>query len=214
VGGVDRAITNDSPFHNALDFVLNSFLGTGGLRAKGSSLGRYFPKLWNMAIPHEVIEDVALKGSNRELQVFNESLKVHEDVELIDRIEKKGKKIIHAPEVVVLHARDTNLISFARRSFNMARTSRSIGVHRLPHLLLVSSVLLLIFLIAVAPVSPHIQTLLAIAVTAYMVILLVSGLSGFIRTNQLLVFFYIPVLLTVQHFSRGLGYLFPWRGVN
>jgi GT2 family glycosyltransferase len=214
VGGSDQTGANEPPFNKALDYVLNSFWGTGGLRRQGSAIGKYYPKLWNMAIPRAVALGVALNDNDRLSQVFDESLNVHEDVELINRIEKTGKRIIYAPEVEVIHSRDTTLRSFTVRSFNMARTSRSVGVHRLPHLSLASFALGMIALSLASAVSPPMRNVFFVFSVLYGAVLLMSGLGGYMRTRQLPVFFYVPVLLLVLHFSRGLGYLFPWREVH
>ena len=57
-----------------------------------------------MAILREVALSVAIKSLDGSSQVFNETLDVHEDVELIDRIEKTGKRIVYAPDVIVMHS--------------------------------------------------------------------------------------------------------------
>lgn len=216
VGGLDRAGTNEPPFNVALDYVLNSFAGTGGLRSnsQGPRVGKYYPKLWNMAILREVAFSVALRSQEGSSQVFNETLDVHEDVELTDRIEKTGKQIIYAPEVIVMHSRDTTLPSFTSRSFNMARTSRSVGVHRLPHISLAAFALVMITLTIASIFSEPLRTVLAGVCAVYIAILLASALGGFIRSRQLVVGMYVPLLLIALHFSRGLGYLFPWRGLK
>ncbi len=215
VGGLDRAGKNEPPFNIALDYVLNSFLGTGGVRrVQGPRVGKYYPKLWNMAILREVALSVAIKSQEGSSKVFNETLEVHEDVELIDRVEKTGKQIIYAPEVIVMHSRDTTLPSFTGRSFNMARTSRSIGVHLLPHISLTAFVICMIALIIASIVSEELRIVLAVVSTIYIAMLLVSAMEGFMRSRQLAVVIYIPLLLIALHFSRGLGYLFPWRGLK
>jgi len=214
VGGLDRTAKDEPALNVALDYVLNSFLGTGGLRRRGSGVGKYYPKLWNMAVPRETALSLALDHEEGLYQVFDESLDVHEDVALIDRIEKAGKRIVFSPEVFVTHSRDTTLRTFTRRSFNMARTSRSIGVHRLPHFSLAFFALGMIILTAAAIFFRPIRTVSAAAIIIYAAILLLGGLGGYIRTRRLSVFFYIPVLFVAQHFSRGLGYLFPWQRPN
>jgi len=212
VGGLDRAGTNEPPFNTALDYVLNSFLGTGGLRrSQGPMVGKYYPKLWNMAMLYEVALGVAIRRPEGPPQVFSEALDVHEDVELIDRIEKTGKRIIYAPEVIVIHSRDTTLPAFTRRSFNMARTSRSVGVHRLPHMSLAAFAVGMIALITASIVSEPLRIVLAGVSSLYITLLLVSALEGFLKTRRVAVVMYVPLLLTALHFSRGLGYLFPWR---
>ena len=213
VGGRDCAGTNEPAFSIALDQVLNSFLGTGGLRRhQGPRVGKYYPKLWNMVIPREVALGVAIRGEEGFFQVFNENLDVHEDVELIDRIEKTGRRISYAPDLMVMHSRDTTLTRFTCRSFNMARTSRNIGVHRLPHIALAIFALGMIALGAASTVSEPFRVVFASIGLLYVAGMMVSALKGFMRTKNVNVFMYIPILLVALHFSRGLGYLFPWRG--
>ena len=215
VGGLDLAGTNEPPFNLALDYVLNSFAGTGGLRrGTGASVGKYYPKLWNMAILREVALSVAMGRKEGQSEIFNEALDVHEDVELIDRIEKTGRRIMYAPEVIVLHSRDTTLPSFTFRSFNMARTSRTVGVHRLPHLSLAAFALVMIALAIASIVSEPPRVVLAGTGAIYCMILLLSAIGGFMKTRLYSVAVYIPLLLMALHFSRGLGYLFPWRGLK
>lgn len=215
VGGLDQVGANEPPFNVALDYVLNSFAGTGGLRRRqGPRVDKYYPKLWNMAIPREVALGVAIKSNEGVSQVFNETLDVHEDVELIDRIEKTGKRIIYAPDVIVMHSRDTTLRSFTRRSFNMARTSRSVGVHRLPHVSLAVFTLVLISLTIASIISGPFRPVLTVVSAAYFAVLLLSALGGGIRSGQPVVGMYVPLLLILLHFSRGLGYLFPLRGLK
>jgi len=213
-GGLDSSGSNEPPFILALDYVLNSFLGTGGLRRQGQAVGKYYPKLWNMAIPREVSLSVILNEHDGILQVFNESLDVHEDVELVHRIEENGKRIIFAPEIMVTHSRDTTLQTFTKRSFNMARTSRRIGVHRLPHVFLAFFALGMIMLVISALINQQARNVFLIVSALYAAALIVSGLGGYMRTRQFPVFIYVPILLLTQHFSRGLGYLFPWRDLN
>lgn len=211
VGGLDQVGTDEPPFNVALNYVLNSFLGTGGLRRQGPSVGKYYPKLWNMAIPRDVALSVALKSDEGLPHVFDETLDVHEDVELVDRIEKTGKRIIFSPEVLVMHSRDTTLPLFTKRSFNMARTSRSVGVHRLPHLLLATFASGMIALIIASAFLQTIRIVLSLVSTLYFAVLLISALGGFMRVRQFFMFIHVPLLLIALHFSRGLGYLFPCR---
>ncbi len=162
VGGLDRAGTNEPAFNVALDYVLNSFAGTGGLRrSQGPRVGKYYPKLWNMAIPHEVALGVAITSPEGSSQVFNETLDVHEDVELIDRIEKTGKRIIYAPDLIVCIPGIRRCRLFTGRSFNMARTSRSVGVHRLPHISLAAFAVGMIALTIASIVSESLRVVLA-----------------------------------------------------
>lgn len=212
VGGPDELGHNASSFSLALDYVLNSLLGTGGLRqGRGLSVGQYYPRLWNMAVPREIVLQVAFKPKEELPQVFAESLMVHEDVELANRIKQSGKSIVFSPQLRVRHCRDTTFRSFVRRNFNMARTCRSLGVHRLPHVMLavfvLSALVLAMFAISFYPARVAILTVTGI----YMGLLLAGAVVGFKRTRRLPVLLIIPLLLVSLHVARGLGYLFPWR---
>ena len=211
VGGKDELESKNSAFDLALDITLNSFFGTGGLRrGAGPRAGKYYPKLWNMAILREVALSVSLKTDKGLARVFNESLSVHEDVDLADRIEQSGRRIIYAPEVRVGHERDTTFRDFVRRNFTMARVCRKVGVHRLPHLALTTFALgglaLAIASFFVTPLRSVLLTCLGI----YAAILLGVGISGFRRSGSLRVLAITTGLLVSLHLARGLGYLFPW----
>jgi GT2 family glycosyltransferase len=211
IGGQDEPVHNGSPFGLALDCVLNSFFGTGGLRGKGPSMGKYYPKLWNMAIPREVAFDIALKNEGGSIQIFNESLIVHEDVDLGNRVERSGRRIVFSPEVRVRHCRDTTFLRFVRRNVNMASTSRALGIHRLTHLSLAVFALSAPAL-AMASVFVHsLRTVVLILFGMYTVILIACALRCFRRTGNPNMLALVPGLMVSLHLARGLGYLLPLR---
>jgi glycosyltransferase involved in cell wall biosynthesis len=213
IGGKDELEHDVSAFSIALDYVLNSFLGTGGMRSgTGRSVGRYYPKLWNMAVPREVASDITLETIDGFPQVFNESLFVHEDVDLANRIEKSGRRIVFAPGVNIKHYRDTTFHSTVRRNFDMAQTCRKLDVHQLPHMMLS---IFVIFALGITIASIFFQSLrivFLIYMGTYMALLFISTISGFKRTRRLKVLVLIPLLTLSLHVSRGLGFLFPGRG--
>jgi GT2 family glycosyltransferase len=189
VGGRDVLAPSDSAFDLSLDFVLNSFLGTGNLRrGDRTKAGRYYPKLWGMAVPREIALAVARDGG----KVFDESLPVSEDTDLAARIERAGRRIVYAPEWVVTHHRDTTWGSFARRSFLAGRASRALRVNTLPHLLLAILLVLLLWW----------PTLLA-----YLAVLLLEGARAAVRTRRLQAVGLVPGLLLTCQVARALGWL-------
>ncbi len=108
IGGRDELPQTAGTFDLALDQTLNSFAGTGGIRRNsGSKVGRYYPKLWNMTVRADAARQAAVKS-----MIFNPMLPVHEDVDLVERIIRQGGQVVHAPEIVVGHFRDTNFSSF------------------------------------------------------------------------------------------------------
>jgi hypothetical protein len=212
IGGEDCLVGDTSSFGLALDHVLNSFLGTGGVRkGQGSRVGKYYPKLWNMAIPRDVATSVALGNEKGYLHIFNESLDVHEDVDLANRIERTGKQVLFAPEVRIGHYRDTTFTSFFLRNMAMARTCKSLRVHRIPHIMLASFILSITVLTVLSLIFPSLRSVLVIMTGAYVAVLLFSAFGGFRHTKRCSMFFMVPALLASLHVARGVGYLFPWN---
>lgn len=212
VGGEDVLEHSGSAFDTALDSILNSYLGTGGLR-KGGRLraGKYYPKLWNMALPRDVACGVALKAEDGR-HVFDESLDVHEDVDLANRVERSGRPIVFAPEVRVGHARDTTWPGFVSRNFTMARTSRSLGVHRMPHMALAAFATGMPALAVASVFVPQVRHMFLIVAGLYGAALLTLAVRSFLRTRRLGVVVLVPLLLVSLHLARGIGYMFPWHG--
>jgi GT2 family glycosyltransferase len=211
-GGCDEMAGGGSAFDTAIDRVLNSFIGSGGLRrGAGIRVGEYYPKLWNMAVPHETVLNVALKNGDGLPQVFKESLVVHEDVDLADRIRGLGKKLAFAPEVRMRHHRDTTFRSFVRRNFRMARTCRSLGIHRFPHTVLAVFALGALSLSITSLLYERLWILLLIFTGTYAIPLLAVSIDGLRKTRNLAASLIVLPLLVSLHFARGFGYLFPLR---
>ena len=212
IGGSDELIENQSAFNQALDYVLNSPYGTGAMRgSKSPGIGKYYPKLWNMAIRYETASKVTFKTNRGLSKLFNESLIVYEDVELAKRIQESGGKTSYVPELSIKHYRDTNITSFIKRNFNMARTCRSLGIHRLPHILGLISLVILIVLLTSSFFFQCIRIAFLIYLVLYIILLTVSAAIGFIMKRRLSLLIIVPLLLISLHLSRVLGYLFPWH---
>ena len=208
VGGVDEWIQNESAFDLALDYVLNSFYGTGGLRGgRGLRTGKYYPKLWNMAIPKQICLDLALGIENHKIHVFHEGLDVHEDVELAHRIEQSGKGIFFSPDIKVKHARDTDYLSFAGRNYQMAKISRQLGTHGLPHWIL-SMFCMGVTLFPMITLSlGRIVFPFGVLMNAYLILLAAAFLGCISRTRRIKPSLLVPLLLFTLHYTRGLGFL-------
>ena len=210
VGGPDECDPEGPVFMLALDGVLNSLVGTGGLRrGDGPRTGTYYPRQWNMAVPREIAFGAVLKREGRKPVVFDEILAVHADVDLARRIERAGKRILFEPTFAIGHSRDTTFGSFVRRNFNMARGSRTLGVHRVPHVVLAVVALSACVLLPASRFVPAARYVLLSDAIVYVCILLAGAVSGVKRAGRLSVAWIIPILLLLLHLSRGTGYLFP-----
>jgi cellulose synthase/poly-beta-1,6-N-acetylglucosamine synthase-like glycosyltransferase len=209
VGGSEVGLAT-SAFDLALDWVLNAPVGSGGYRARrGKHLNRFYPKLWNMAVTREVVGSVALPPRDGVPGVFDDSLPVHEDVELMRRIEAAGYKLVFAPSVRVSHCRDTTFPSFWRRNFRMGRVCRREGLHRFPHRVLAAACVGIVLLAIAAAAFPALREPLAAVFGLYAALLLVSAIVGAAAARSVRAMCYIPLMLAGLHLARGLGYLFP-----
>ena len=210
VGGRDVLEMSESPFDLALDLVLNSFLGAGGMRrGTAPALGKYYPRLWNMAVPRRVAESVSMEGSGGRSLLFNEELAVHEDVELMDRIDRAGWRLVFAPDLVIRHRRDTSFNSFVKRNFNMARACRSLKIHRTPHIFLSVLFSCGVLFGAGSIFIPQLRVLFTFLLGLCGMPLASAGVIGLFRTGNVFVMFLAPALLCSLYAARAVGYFFP-----
>lgn len=207
LGGREQYIGPVAGFNLALDWVLGSFMGTGGYRsAQGRQRGRYYPHLWNMALTATAARGVALAGGN----IFDESLVAHEDIELAQRVYNAGLPVAFADEACVMHARDTTLGKFAYRNFANARTARSVGAHRLPHLLLAAFVVGMPALAAASWWSRLAALALSSVLVVYILLLAASAVVAAWRKKSTAALWWVPPLCVIVHIARGVGFLLPW----
>ena len=208
VGGVDEMPQTDFAFNKALDYVLTSFLGTGGQR-KGSGFrtGKYYPRLWNMAIHKEVFFATPFDSMNGKLNVFREDLEVHEDVDLAARIEKSGKKIFFSPDIKVTHERNTNSAAFIIRNYQMAATAGTLGIHTFPHLILSLFSIWISFCCLFALFSDIGFLPWMWPAAGYGAVLFAGFLDCLIKTRQMMPSILTLLLLFVLHYAKGLGFL-------
>lgn len=94
-GGPDAAHQVFSPIQKAINFVMTSFLTTGGIRGKKNAVKEYEPRSFNMGISKEAF--LATTGFG----------KIHpgEDPDLAIRIKNKGFKIGFIEKAFVYHKR-------------------------------------------------------------------------------------------------------------
>lgn len=212
IGGREEPAQSGSTFDIALDTVLNSFVATGGIRkGSGARVGEYYPKLWNMAVPHDVATDISLKTIKGVPEVFDEALTIHEDVELANRIKRSGKRIVFAPDWCIRHYRDTTFLSFFVNNVSMGRTCRSMGIHRLPHALLTSFAVGMPVFFSFSLFFDFLRTPFFIVSGVYGIVILAAAVAGFFGTKRVMASVMMPVLFVSLHVARGLGFLFPLR---
>lgn len=112
-GGADAAHSNFSILQKAINYVMTSFLTTGGIRGKEKSVNRFEPRSFNMGISQKLFLKTGGFG------------KIHpgEDPDLSQRILKAGYETTFIPNAFVFHKRRISWNGFYNqvRKFGMVR---------------------------------------------------------------------------------------------
>ena len=112
-GGPDRAAADFTPIQKAISYSMTSFLTTGGIRGKSTSMDKFHPRSFNMGIRRSVFS--ALGGFC--------AMRFGEDIDLSIRIFKGGYSCRLFPDAWVYHKRRTSFGKFFKQVYNsgMAR---------------------------------------------------------------------------------------------
>ena len=113
-GGPDKAHESFSDIQKAINYSMNSFLTTGGIRGGKMQLEKFTPRTFNMGFSRKVFESV---GGFREM--------FSEDIDMSTRIRQAGFSIRLIRPAYVYHKRRTSLKLFCRQIyiFGMSRIS-------------------------------------------------------------------------------------------
>ena len=210
LGGVEFLPHGAGVFDLALDEALNSFAGTGGVRGgRGVRAGRYYPKLWNMTVLAAAAKKATLDGQDQCL-IFDPSLCVHEDVDLVQRIEACGGKVAYVPEVMVGHYRDTNFVSFFKRNMCMARICRRLGINRGAHLALVALMIGFPTMGVASLVVEELKGFFLAALGVYTAVVILTGSKGAVKKKRAVLAGVIPGLIVALHVAKAAGYILPF----
>ena len=106
-GGPDAARQDFTLAQKAINYVMTSFLTTGGIRGKAKRVSKFELRGFNMGISKKIFK--AIGGYS--------GLKVAEDIDLSMRLHKAGYKSSLIPEAYVYHKRKTNLYKFYIQMF-------------------------------------------------------------------------------------------------
>ncbi len=203
-GGPDTYHESFSPLLKAINYSMTSFIGTGGTRGKRKSVGKFYPRSFNMGISREIFEKVG--GMNK--------LRHGQDMDLSARIYEMGFKVGLIPEAFVYHKRRTSLSKFFRQIFNwgVARVNLGIShpallktVHFLPSLVIIGALLLLLCAIVTKQ-----SWLLFTLVGGWLTLSLFAFIESLSIYRNLRVAVLSIVTLNIQVVAYGLGMLWAW----
>ncbi|MFO7657898.1 MAG: glycosyltransferase [Bacteroidales bacterium] len=106
-GGPDAARDDFTLPQKAINYVMTSFLTTGGIRGKAKRVSKFELRGFNMGISREAFDTVGGYSG----------LKVAEDIDLSMRVHKAGYRTALIPGAYVYHKRKTNLYKFYVQMF-------------------------------------------------------------------------------------------------
>lgn len=194
-GGPDAAHESFSNTQKSINYVMTSFLTTGGIRGGNEALGKFQPRSFNMGIAKEVFEKVGGYG------------KIHpgEDPDLSFRIWKAGYKTALIKEAHVYHKRRIDFGKFSKQvyKFGVVRVILNKwhpGTSKITYWFpTVFSVVfsLLVFGGIVLPIFTYLAC-------AYLVLLFADSL---LKTKNLEIAFGAVMAALIQFYSYGWGFL-------
>ena len=201
-GGPDSYHPSFPPLLKAINFSMTSFIGTGGTRGSKRSVGKFYPRSFNMGISRKVYESIGGFSTLRHGQ----------DMDYSARIYNAGFKVELIPDAVVFHKRRTTLKKFFKQIFNwgvarinLSRKHKELlkPVHFLPSfVLLVVAMLIVFFLLGGgSPYPLMILGVLATIIGAYIFI------SSFFMYNHLKTSALSVITTYTQVIAYGLGLL-------
>jgi len=202
VGGPSLAPSFSTLFQRVVDYcMVSSFIGTGGMiGTTKKSLVKYYPRGGNMAVPKKIFDEVGL---------FDEKFIPSEEIDLDERIEKAGYKLALARTAKVWHLPRTTLKGFLKQIYSRGYMKMQfIKRHKTFELLYILPMLGVIGLLTLTILSffsSFFAKLLATAILFYLFILIIDSCFAFKKIKNWKVFFLIPIIMFLQHFTYGLG---------
>jgi GT2 family glycosyltransferase len=198
IGGPDILPREMGLFPQALDCVLNSYLGTAGMRrGEGHRAKSYYPRKENMAIPAAIIARVGK---------FSEEIPVGGEMDIAKRIRDAGFKVLYLPNNPVWHWRKTSLLNFIRLSaYTAFQKVKLLRVHN--SFFMSTHFIVLVATLAVALIglsslaSSHARFLTEVLAGVYLSALLFTAVSSLMHTRSVVVGLAVFLLLPLHHLS-------------
>jgi len=210
-GGPDTCHEYFSPLLKAINYSMTSFIGTGGTRGSKKSVGKFYPRSFNMGISRKVYETIGGMGGLRHGQ----------DMDFSARIYNAGFKVGLIADAFVYHKRRTSLVKFYKQIFNWGVARINLGhrhknmlkpVHFLPLMV----ILWLVFLGAATPFFTEIATFLWIITWGvFITICNIAFFQAFFRYKDVRVGKLAIITLNIQVFAYGFGLIWGlWNSIK
>ncbi len=199
-GGPDTFHPSFSPLLKAINYSMTSFLGTGGTRGSKKSIGKFYPRSFNMGIKREIYRDIG--GMNL--------LRHGQDMDFSARIYAAGYKVGLIPDAFVYHKRRTSIPKFFRQIFNWGVARINLGklhpallkpVHFLPALIVLGVVTVFLASLYTGP------WLLYGMLGGWLLVCLLAFVQSLAKYRSLKVALLSIITLNIQVFAYGFGVL-------
>ncbi|MAN58565.1 MAG: glycosyl transferase family 2 [Flavobacteriaceae bacterium] len=195
-GGADAAHPSFSKLQKAINYVMTSFLTTGGIRGNKNAIQDFEPRSFNMGISKEAFEKTGGFG------------KIHpgEDPDLSQRIKKEGFQTAFIPDAYVYHKRRITWKGFYTqvRKFGLVRPilnswhpSASKPTFWLPSVFVGGSLLSLVLAITLSP-------LWAVPLCLYVLLI---GVDSALKNSSATIGFYAMGAVFIQFYGYGIAFM-------
>jgi len=199
-GGPDTYHPSFSPLLKSINYAMTSFLGTAGTRGNKKSLGKFYPRSFNMGLHRKVFESIGGFGGLRHGQ----------DMDYSARIFDAGFNVGLIHEAFVYHKRRTSLKKYFKQIFNwgVARINLSKlhsgmlkPIHLIPAFVLFCAALVLVSTaLGVLPLY-----LLGLGMIACGIIAITAFIQSLLTYKSLKVAMLSIITIFLQIIAYGLG---------
>ena len=206
-GGPDTYHPSFSPLLKAINYSMTSFIGTGGTRGSKKSVGKFYPRSFNMGISRKVYQAVGEMSKLRHGQ----------DMDLSARIYAAGFKVGLIVDAFVYHKRRTSIPKFFRQIFNWGVARVNLGrlhksllkpVHFLPSILVLG-----IFMVVLGAIIFRISWMWQAVIIGFLLVCLWAFLESLLKYRNFKAALLSVMTLNIQVFAYGLGMLWAWPQV-
>lgn len=210
-GGPDSCHESFPTLLKAINYSMTSFIGTGGTRGNKKSVGKFYPRSFNMGISRKIYEKIGGMGDLRHGQ----------DMDFSARIYEAGFKVGLIADAIVYHKRRTSYTKFFKQIFNWGVARINLGrrhknmlkpVHFLPLMV----ILWLVFLGIATPFFPEVSLILWIITWAVFIsICAFAKYQATLKYKDIRVGIVAMITLNIQVFAYGFGLIWGiWNAIK
>ena len=195
-GGADAAHESFNSLQKAINYVMTSFLTTGGIRGSKKQVSKFEPRSFNMGISKEAFQSTGGFA------------KIHpgEDPDLSRRIQKAGYNTTFVPNAYVYHKRRISWSKFYRqvKKFGLVRPILSKWHPKSIKITFWFPTAFILFVIATIALSFALDWRFCLPLASYLTIIF---LDATFRNKSLTIGFLSLLAVFVQFFGYGLAFL-------